>query len=139
MANEIFGVDIAAIVAETFTGNLHPVTLYKITSTTGDYGEPIQTAVAHSGDGVRGYWSSETAVQRGYPVDAARLTILQNGIPAPEKGDRVEILGERFIVLDINQDPVNATWDVAAALDRGDPPTASGTPTDAEFVISWGD
>lgn len=114
MANEIFGVDIAAIVSDTFTGNLHPITLYRVTQTVDAYGSTTETSVTHAGDGVRGKWMTQTMIARGWPEDTAKITIIQNGIPAPRKGDKVGILSEQFRVLDVEQDPVNATWTVAA-------------------------
>lgn len=113
MSNEIFGVDIAAIVNQTFAGNLHPLTLHKVTTgSIGTYGEPVNTEADHAGEGVRSKWKAETLVARGYPVTTAKIIVLQNGIVAPEKGDGITIQGERFRVLDIEQDPVAATWSI---------------------------
>lgn len=116
MSNEIFGVDIAAIVSDVFTGKLHPLTLRKIARTTDAYGSPVETVTTHAGDGVRAKWRTETLIAKGWPLDTAKILILQNGIPEPAKGDEVVILGQTWRVLDIEQDPVNATWKVAATL-----------------------
>lgn len=140
MTNEIFGVDIAAIVADTFTGNLHPLTLYRVSQTVDAYGVTAETAVAYPGDGVRGSWRAETAVAKGWPTGTAKITVLQNGIPTPLKGDLIEILGDRFRVLDISQDPVNATWTIAAVLEVGAPPSAgTAPPASTGYVLTWGD
>lgn len=112
--NEIFGTDIAAIVNSTFAGNLHPLTLHKASSVTDSYGAPSTTYSDHAGEGVRLKWKSETAVARGYPLDAVKILVLQNGITAPGKDDEVTIMSERWRVIDIEQDPVNATWSLAA-------------------------
>lgn len=112
--NEIFGTDIAAIVNSTFAGNLHPLTLHKASSTVDAYGAPSKTFANHAGEGVRLKWKSETAVARGYPLDAVKILVLQNGIVAPGKDDEVTIMSERWRVIDIEQDPVNATWSLAA-------------------------
>lgn len=111
--NEIFGVDIAAIVNDTFAGNLHPLTLHKITSTVGEYGEPVNSEAGYSGEGVRTKWKSEIMVARGYAMGTVKIIILQNGIVTPTKADEITILSERFRIVDIEQDPVNATWAVA--------------------------
>lgn len=114
MSNEIFGTDIASIINSTFAGNLHPLTLHKITSTVGDYGEPINSEIDHPGEGVRTKWKSEIMVARGYALGTVKIIVLQNGIVAPTKTDEITILSERFRIVDIEQDPVNATWSVAA-------------------------
>lgn len=140
MSNEIFGVDIAATVGAALGGNLHPLSLYKITTATGDYGEPIETATTYPGEGVRLSWDSKTAIDRGFPVNAAKLIVLQDGLPTPAKGDLVEILGDVWRVVDVMQDPVNATWKLAAVLETGLPAAAGTTPAaDGEFVITWGE
>lgn len=114
MSNEIFGTDIAAIVNSTFAGNLHPLTLHKASSVTDSYGSPSTTYSDHAGEGVRLKWKSETAVARGYPIDAVKILVLQNGIVAPLKGDEITIMTERWSVIDIMKDPVDATWSLAA-------------------------
>lgn len=140
MTNEIFGVDIAAIVADTFTGNLHPLTLYRISQTVDDYGVTADTAIAYPGDGVRGSWKSETMLAKGWPENTAKITVIRNGIPDPQKGDLIEILGDRFRVLDLSQDPVGATWSVACVLDTGAPPSAGTTPpASTGYILTWGD
>ncbi len=118
MSNEIFGVDIAATVNDAFAGNLHPITLYRISRTVDAYGEPVENAITHTGgEGVRGKWDTKTVIARGWPADTAKILMTQNGIEAPQKGDQVEILGERWRIIDIAQDPVNATWAIAGTLD----------------------
>lgn len=112
--NEVFGVDIAAIVNDTFAGNLHPLMLHKAASTIDSYGSPVTSYADHAGEGVRLKWKTETAVARGYPVNAVKILVLQNGIVAPSKDDEVTIMSERWRVIDIEQDPVNATWSLAA-------------------------
>lgn len=140
MSNEIFGVDIAAVVNDAFAGNLHPLTLYRISRTVDDYGVSTEAATTYPGEGVRGKWSTQTVLAKGWPTDVAKITILQNGIATPQKGDQVEILGERWRVLDIEQDPVNATWTVAATLETGAPPSVGTVPPSSPgFVLTWGD
>lgn len=114
MSDEIFGVDIAAIVNDTFAGNLHPLTLHKITATVGDYGEPINSEVDHDGEGVRSKWKSEIMVSRGYALGTVKIIVLQGGIVEPTNDDAITIQGERFRIVDIEKDPVNATWSLAA-------------------------
>lgn len=114
MSNEIFGVDIAEIVNGTFAGNLHALTLHRAAETVDDYGAAIRSFSNEAGEGVRLRWKSELLAARGYPLDAVKILMLQNGITAPKKSDEVTILGERFRVIDIEQDPVNATWALAA-------------------------
>ena len=128
MSNEIFGVDIAAAINDAFAGNLHPLTLYKISRGIGEYGEIIEAAATYQGEGVRSKWDSRTVVNRGWPIDTVKLTVLQNGIPDPLKGDQVEILGDRWRILDIEQDPVNATWSLAGVLEVGAPPSIGTIP-----------
>jgi len=111
--NEIFGANIAAIVNRTFKGNLHPLTLHKITRATDAYGSPSLTEFNHNGEGVRLSWDTRLAVARGYPIDAAKILILQNGIPQPSNDDEITILGTRFRIVDTRSDPVNASWTCA--------------------------
>ena len=111
--NEIFGTDIAAIINSTFAGNLHPLTLHKITSTVGEYGEPIASEIDHAGEGVRTKWKSSIVVDRGYPMGTVKIIVLQNGIVDPAKDDSITIQDERFRIIDIEKDPVNATWSIA--------------------------
>lgn len=140
MTNELFGVDIAAIVADTFTGNLHPLTLYRISRAVDDYGVAAETAVAYAGgDGVRGSWKSETMIAKGWPENTAKITIIRNGVvPDPQKGDLIEILGERFRVLDLSQDPVNATWTAAAVLETGATVPEQSIFTWGNDALTWG-
>lgn len=115
MSNPIFGTDIAQIVNDTFAGNLHPLTLHKITQGAPDaYGTPTVTTADHAGEGVRTSWKSSIVLNRGYPADVVKIIMLQNGIVTPTKTDEVTILGGRFRIIDIEQDPVNATWSLAA-------------------------
>lgn len=113
MSNEIFGVDIAGIVNSTFAGNLHPLTLHKISSSVDGYGAPVSTEANHAGEGVRTKWKSEVMIARGYALGTVKIIVMQNGIVAPNKDDRITIQGEKFRIVDIDQDPVNATWSVA--------------------------
>ena len=137
---DVFGTDIAGIVADTFTGNLHTITLYRISRAVDDYGATVETAVAYTGDGVRGSWKSETVLAKGWPTNTAKITIIRNGLPDPQKGDIIEILGDRFRIIDLSQDPVNATWTAAGVLEVGAPPSAGTTPPAvSELVITWGD
>jgi hypothetical protein len=114
MSNEIFGTDIAQIVNDTFAGNLHALILHKITNTFDDYGAPASTEVDHDGEGVRSMWKSSIVLNRGYPANTVKIIVLQNGIVAPSKDDEITILSERYRIIDIEQDPVNATWSLAA-------------------------
>lgn len=109
----LFGVDIKAIVLGNLAGQLRPATLHKRTATVGAYGETISSDTNHAGEGVRLKWKTEIAHVRGYPLDAAKILLLQNGIPTPSKEDHVTISGERFRIIDIEQDPVDATWTLA--------------------------
>lgn len=109
----LFGVDIKAIVLGNLAGQLRPVTLHKRTQTVGEYGETVSSDTNSAGEGVRLMWKTEIAHARGYPMDAVKILLLQNGIPEPTKDDHVSIGGERFRIIDIEKDPVDATWSLA--------------------------
>lgn len=112
----LFGVPISDIILGALGGQLQAITLHKITSTTDEYGAPVKTAAMHNGEGVRLKWKTEIAVARGYPNDAAKILILQNGIPHPSKDDELTIIGDRWRIIDVMKDPVDATWSCAAVL-----------------------
>jgi hypothetical protein len=115
MSNEIFGTDIAQIVNDTFKNNLHPLTLHTITQGDPDaYGVPTTTTADHAGEGVRTAWKSSIVLNRGYPANTVKIIVLQNGIVTPTKNDEITILSDRYRIIDIEQDPVNATWSLAA-------------------------
>jgi hypothetical protein len=112
--SDIFGVDIAGVVLDAFTGNLMPVTLHKVASTTSDYGAPIKTAGNYGGEGVRGKWRTEVAAAKGYPIGTVKLIVLQTpGMPHPTTDDEVTIMGQRHRIVDVEKDPVDATWVLA--------------------------
>ncbi len=111
----LFGVDIKGIVLGAMDGQLRSATLHKRTLTIGSYGETTATTVNHATEGVRLAWTTETAVARGYPMDAAKILILQKaGIPAPTLTDHVTIEGKAWRIIDVMRDPVDATWTLAA-------------------------
>lgn len=111
----LFGINVAGIITSTFAGQLHALTLHKFSSASvDDYGQPVKTSADHAGEGVRAKWKTETVVQRGWPANTAKIIILQNGMAEPMKGDELTIDGERWSIIDKEQDPVNATWAVAA-------------------------
>lgn len=112
--NDLFGVDIRSTVLGAFANQLHPVTLHKASGTIGEYGEPVITTADHAGEGVRTKWKSETMVARGYALGTVKIIVLQDSIVTPTKDDEITILAERFRITDIEQDPVNATWALAA-------------------------
>lgn len=112
--NDLFGVDIRGTILGAFADQLHPVTLHKASGTIGVYGQPIVTTSDHPGEGVRTKWKSETMVARGYPLGTVKIIVLQDGIVSPTKDDEITIMSERFRITDIEQDPVNATWSLAA-------------------------
>lgn len=109
----IFGVDIASLVLASMGGQLHVVTLHKTTVAIDAYGDPVRTAVDHIGQGVRLRWKTETAAARGYPMDAVKILMLQSDIPEPTPADEVTVGGDRWRVIDVMRDPVDATWVVA--------------------------
>lgn len=112
--SDLFGVDIAGIVLDAFTGQLQTITLHKLTSSTGIYGEQVTTETNFNGEGVRSAWDARTAVARGYPQRAVKLLVLQlPGFPAPVIGDEATIDGDRIRIVDVEKDPVNATWTLA--------------------------
>ncbi len=114
MSGEIFGVDIAGIILDTFDGQLHDLTLRKKTQSDVDtYGVPVVGVLEYPAQGVRLAWDSKTAVARGYPIDAVKILLLQDGIPAPDLDDEIDADGECWRVLDVRKGPVNATWAVA--------------------------
>lgn len=110
----IFGTDIAALIYGAFDNNLPAVTLHKATTTIGSHGEPARVFADHAGQGVRTRWEARLAAQRGYPADAVKILFLQSDTPAPTVDDEVSIEGQRFRIIGIDQDPVSATWSVAA-------------------------
>lgn len=112
--NDLFGVDIRATILGAFENQLHPITLHKVSGTIGQYGDPVTTTVDHVGEGVRTKWKSETMVARGYALGTVKIIVLQDGLATPTKIDEITILSERFRIVDIEQDPVNATWTLAA-------------------------
>lgn len=109
----LFGVPISDIILGALGGQLQAVTLHKVTETVDEYGAPSRTFADHSGEGVRLKWDSQTAIARGYPADAVKILMLQNGVTEPGKGDELTVLSERWRVLDIRKDPVDATWTIA--------------------------
>lgn len=109
----IFGVDIAGIVYSAMSGQLHAATLHKITETLDNYGAPSRVAVDHPAQGVRLQWNATVAMKRGYPADAVKILILQSDTPAPTITDEISIDGERWRVIDVERDPVDATWVMA--------------------------
>lgn len=116
--SELFGVDIAGIINDAFAGNLHALTLHKKSSSGVDaYGVPVTSEATHNGEGVRLSWDSKTATARGYPMDAAKILVLQNGVSEPAIGDAITIDSEKWRLIDVRKDPVNATWICAGVLE----------------------
>jgi hypothetical protein len=116
VSNEIFGTDIAQMVNDTFAGNLIPLTLTKVTEGgTDEYGNPTTTTADHAGEGVRSNWKATVAVARGYPLEAVKIIVLQNGTtPEPTLIDKITIMSNTYRIIDIQKDPVDATWTLAA-------------------------
>jgi hypothetical protein len=112
----LFGVDIAGIVTANLRGRLLPATLHKMTATVGAYGETSKTEASHNGEGVRLKWKSSLALERGYPLDAVKILLLADGFPKPTKEDEVVIMGDRYRIIDVETDPVEATWVLAGVL-----------------------
>lgn len=111
---KLFGVDIARLVIGAFDGNMMAATVHKATTTIGAHGEPTISFANHTAQGVRTAWDSKTAAARGYPNDAVKIILLQDGeCPAIAAADEITIMGSRWRVLDRSQDPVSATWTVA--------------------------
>lgn len=109
----LFGTDIAAIVYQAFNGQLHAVTLHKITETLDAYGSPSRVAADHVGQGVRLKWNAQVAVARGYPADAVKILMLQSDTPSPTTTDEITVGSERWRIIDVMRDPVDATWVMA--------------------------
>lgn len=124
MSTKVFGVDIAGIVNKTFDGNLHALTLHKVSNTIDAYGAPVESVIAHAAEGIRSTWDSKIAINRGWPADTAKIIILaQSTLASPVVGDRVVTLGgERWQVIHVEQDPVGAAWVVAGVLDKRELP-----------------
>ena len=111
----LFGVDIKGLVLGSLTGQLRAATLHKRTLIIGSYGETTATTVDHATEGVRLSWTEETALARGYPMDAAKILILQKAsVPAPALTDHVTIENKQWRIIDVMRDPVDATWTLAA-------------------------
>jgi len=111
MGGPIFGVDIGALIRSTMRGQLHAATLHITATAIGGHGEPITSAEDYPCEGVRTAWDAKTMAARGYPMDAAKIIILQTGGLTPVKGqDRITITGETFRILDIERDAADATW-----------------------------
>lgn len=111
----LFGVDIKGLVLGSLTGQLRPATLHKRTLSIGAYGESTATTVDHETEGVRLAWKTETMIARGYPMDAAKILLLQKaGVPAPALTDHVTIESKAWRIIDVMRDPVDATWTLAA-------------------------
>lgn len=101
---ELFGVDIAAEVAEAFEGQLPALSLVKISqggfSAQDPLAEPTKTRVRHGGIG---YFEARMVRDRETLIERERLSVLIIGgsLPsgiAPESGDEIEIGGETFSV-----------------------------------------
>lgn len=114
--SELFGVDIAGIILDTFDGQLDRVVLYKVSGEVDERGITNRTAVAYEGRGVRLKWRAETALARGFPVNTVKVLMLQDGLPEPANDDELEVSGSRYRVLACDADPVNATWVLAAVV-----------------------
>lgn len=113
---DIFGIDIASIVNDAFSGNLVPLTLTKVTEGgVDDYGQPTTTTVDHTGEGVRSNWKASVALAKGYPTNAVKIIVMQNGTtPEPSLIDTITIMDDEYRIIDIQKDPVDATWTLAA-------------------------
>jgi hypothetical protein len=112
----LFGVDIKGLVLGAMSGQLNAATLHKRAVTIGDYGQTVATDTDHAAEGVRLAWKSDLALARGYPMDAVKILLLQDGIPDPDLDDHVTIMGARYRIIDRMKDPVDATWTLAGVL-----------------------
>lgn len=112
----LFGVDIKGLVTANLRGQLNPVTLHQVNATLGSYGERLKSETSHNGEGVRLKWDAKLALARGYPMTAAKILILADGMPRPANDDEVVVMGDRYRVIDVETDPVEAAWIVAGVL-----------------------
>lgn len=129
MGSELFGVDIAGIVADAMGGQLFPVTITRYTEGERDPndltgGRPKTPATVV---GIDGFWEDFT---RDPPpgveleLNDRKAVLIGDTIPAgghPLKNDAIEIEGETlFMVQLISRDPASATY-VYLCRDRRGP------------------
>lgn len=130
----LFGVDISGLILSSLKGQLQAVTLHKITYSVNVYGAPNRFEANQAGEGVRLRWKTELAIARGYPKDTVKILLLQNGIPEPVKDDEVTVLGERHRIIDVEKDPVDATWTLAVVRL---PPTSTLPPVSGQPAATY--
>lgn len=109
----LLGTDWTAEMGAAFAGELLPATLHKAAVTLSETGAPVVAWTDHAGEGVRAKWRRETNLARGYPESTAKLVLLQASLAAaPATDDELTLAGERFRVVDVEQDAGGATWQV---------------------------
>jgi hypothetical protein len=102
-----------------FAGILLDATLYRRTQTEGDNGDV--TSSLSAGEPVKGYREATTDRMRrelGYSDREGRLLVLQvfSGavVPAPKRGDEIDLDGTRWVIGDMDSDPARTHWLIRA-------------------------
>lgn len=115
--------DIGLAVRGAIGGDVFPAaTLHVATDMSNAAGETVKAFTDHATTGFVGEWKSDVAVARGYPVDAAKIVLVQGAYPKPEIGHEVTaarpLTGEilRYRVVGVSADPADATWSLAGVL-----------------------
>lgn len=132
MGAELFGVDIAGLVAENMAGQLFPVTVTRFTAGARDPnnltgGKPVTPAAV---TGITGFWEDFTRdPPPGVEIELGdrKAVLIGDTVPAgglPLRNDAIEIEGEtQFMVQLISRDPASAVY-VYLCRDRRGPAEA---------------
>lgn len=117
--SDLFGIDVAGIVADEMGDGLLPATLKKIKtytpSTRDPTGPPRTTSEGHSCSGVRLELSQFDRTLDVAKLSSAKVMLLAGTLPAgvePETGDQITIDGATKTIVEdgVKCDPAKATW-----------------------------
>ena len=114
---DIFGADIAGIVAEAFDGLLFDQVLIKIASSRdpSDSTNTIKVETRHDCQGFVDNFAKENA-KNGTTITDAKIVIIGDTLPAgivPEPKDHIEAESRTFVIQDagVVRDPAGATYE----------------------------
>lgn len=113
---ELFGINFPTLMNDVFGGSelLDCTVSASAKASDGQGGFTMTYATPVAGKGVITDFSDFARAQ-GIPATDRSILIIQGSLAAtPKRGDRVTILGQTYDIINVKQDPGEATWELQA-------------------------
>lgn len=119
--------------------DLYSIVLHTVSRTRDSFGEFTTAETDVSGTGFVDDYTEDYKAQAQIPSGDMRGYILQRSMVGtrPKKDDRFTARGEKFIVIEVGQDPAQALWDLQLRpFDSATAAPSAGSGASQEFVFS---